>query len=183
MMPWCHGWGSRPPLIAPNIHIGHIYSALVTFNELHRHISAPLHYDIDKAGQILAILGDCRVEMMPWCHGWGLRPPLIAFHIHIGHIHSVLAPFNHEVYRHISAPLHCYTAEAWSDFGNSGWLLSVVMMPLCHGWGCRSPFVAFNIHIGHIYNVLAPFNEVPRHKSTPLHRYTAEAGSMRYVGI
>ncbi len=35
-------------------------------------------------------------------------------------VYSVLESFN-EARRHMSAPLHCYyTAEAGSDFGNSG---------------------------------------------------------------
>ncbi len=64
-----------------------------------------------KLGQILVTLGDCRVDMMPWCHGWVCRPPSIASHIQIGHVQSVLAPFN-ELCRHKSALLHCYTAKA-----------------------------------------------------------------------
>ncbi len=34
-------------------------------------------------------------------------------------------PPSYEVRRHMSAPLHCYTANAGSDFGNS-WRLSSV---------------------------------------------------------
>ncbi len=59
-----------------------------------------------KLGQILANLGDCRVDMMPWCHGWRCIPPSRFSHIQIGYVWSVLAPFK-EVCRHISAPLHC----------------------------------------------------------------------------
>ncbi len=36
--------------------------------------------------QILAILGHCWVQMMPWCHGWECRPPLTPSHIHIEHM-------------------------------------------------------------------------------------------------
>jgi hypothetical protein len=72
--------------------------------------------------QILANLGDCQVKKMPWCYGSVYRPPLIASHIHIEHIHSVLEPFN-EVYKHINAPLNCYTTDAGLAFGNYGWLL------------------------------------------------------------
>ncbi len=40
-----------------------------------------------KLGQILAPpLGDCWVDMMPWCHGWVCRPPSIASHIQIGYV-------------------------------------------------------------------------------------------------
>ncbi len=84
----------------------------------------PYTVTLTKLGQILAILGDCQVEMMPWCRGWGCSPPLIASHIHSGHILNVLAPFN-EVRRHISKLLHCYTNKAWLVFSNS-WCLSSV---------------------------------------------------------
>jgi hypothetical protein len=57
---------------------------------------------------------------MPQCHGWGWRPPLIASHIHIGHIYSVMAPFNDVSVHIMNAPLLCYTTKARSDFGNSG---------------------------------------------------------------
>ncbi len=60
--------------------------------------------------------------MMPWCHGWSCRPPLIASHIHSVHVWSAEAHFN-EVRRHISAPLHFHTNEAWLVFSNS-WCLS-----------------------------------------------------------
>jgi hypothetical protein len=58
--------------------------------------------------------------MMSWL---GCGPLQIASHINIGHIFSVLAPYN-EGHRHVSAPLHPYTAEARLVFSNSGQPLS-----------------------------------------------------------
>ncbi len=108
----------------------------------------PYTVTLPKLGQILVILGDCRAEMMPWCHGWGSRPLQIAPHIHIGFIYSDVVPFN-EIRRHISAPLHChYAAKAGSDFGNSGWLLSGDdAMMLWLGW--LPPLIASHLHFGH----------------------------------
>ncbi len=94
---------------------------------------------------ILAILGDCWMEMMQWCHVCVYRPPLIPSSNHMGHIQSILAPFN-EGHKHISAPLHRNTAKAGSDFGKTGWLW-FKMMPWCHSWGCRPPLSAFHIQI------------------------------------
>ncbi len=119
MMPWCNGWGWLPTLILPTSILD---ICKVFFHLSIRYVSTWVHpYTVTplKLGQILAILGDCQVEMMPWCYGWGWLPPLIASHVHRRHLKSVLAPFN-EVPRHISAPLHCYTAENGSEFGNSG---------------------------------------------------------------
>ncbi len=46
--------------------------------------------------------------MMLWCHGWGCKPPLTAFHIPIGCVYSDWAP-SYAVDVHMGAPLHCYT--------------------------------------------------------------------------
>ncbi len=128
-----------------------------------------------KLSQILAILGDCWMEMMQLYYGSGCRPHLIPSLIHNGHIKRVVAPFD-EVCRRINAPLHNYTTEAGSDFWHLGdWWVG--MMPWCYGWGCRPTLIASHIHIGHMYSVLAPFNEVYRHISGPLHCYTDKAGS------
>jgi hypothetical protein len=72
-----------------------------------------------------------------------------AFHIHIGYITSLLAPFN-DVHGHMSASLHCSSDKARSDIGNSGSLPSVndaVMswLRLKITFGCFSLFAPLSI--------------------------------------
>ena len=138
MMPWCHGWGCRPTFIASHIHIGFISSVVAPFNDVHGHMSAPLlYYTVTRLGHILAFLGHCQVELMPWCHGWGCRPPFIASTIHIWYISSILAPFN-DGHGHIHASLYCYTDEAMPDSGNSefewNWCHDVMVEAVDHLW-------------------------------------------------
>ncbi len=57
-------------------------------------------------GEILGKMGYGRACMMLRHHGWGLKPPLTASHIHIGCIQSVLAPWD-AVNGHMGAPLEC----------------------------------------------------------------------------
>ncbi len=53
-------------MIDYNIHSGQLKHVLACFNEVGRHISAPLHcYYTAEVVSDLANLGDCRVEMMP----------------------------------------------------------------------------------------------------------------------
>ncbi len=62
------------------------------------------------------------------------------------------------------------------------WFLAILgdrpveMMPWCHGLCCRPLQSDSGIHIGHTWNVSAPFNVECRHISAPLHSYTDEAG-------
>jgi hypothetical protein len=71
--------------------------------------------DFGNSGSLLSV----NDAVMSWL------TPLIASHIHMGHVSSVLAPFN-DVHGHISASLLCYyTNEARSHFGISGSLSNV----------------------------------------------------------
>ena len=102
---------------------------------------------------------------MPRCHGWGCRPPLIASHIHIGHIYIVFAPFK-DICGHMSAPSHCYT-------NTTGLILALLLgqtlnITLLSGndammsWqGCRPPLIAsHHILIVHIHSDVGPIHDV-----------------------
>ncbi len=63
--------------------------------------------------------------MMALWHCWGCRPPLTAFHIHIGYMLECLWAPSYSVDMHMGAPLYCYTCGCCPDYGNLGseWLL------------------------------------------------------------
>jgi hypothetical protein len=130
-----------------------IYCVLAPFNDVSVYImSEPLHlqhYYTNKPGSILArILGS--LAKLKWCHDVMVEadctPPLIAFHIHIGCIDIVMAPF-HDVRGHMSALLLRYTSKARSDFWQFWvtveWKWCHGSWPWCHGWGCKPHLVAF----------------------------------------
>jgi hypothetical protein len=58
----------------------HLLMMSVCILWVHPYTVTPINLD-----QSLQFWGHCQVEMMPQCHGWGWRPPLIASHIHIGY--------------------------------------------------------------------------------------------------
>ena len=120
IMSWYYGWVCRQPVIASNIHIGYNQSITVPFDDVgsHTNMSAPLHCYTDKVGSDFGNSGSLgsssssQVKMMPWWHGWGCRQPLIASHIHNGHIWSDLAPFNN-ICSHKNPSLHSLQWWSW----------------------------------------------------------------------
>ncbi len=122
---------------------------------------------LPKLGQILTIHGDGQVEMMPWWHGWGCRPPLIASHIHIGNICRVI----YFLMRYVGIWVHHYTVtplklgQILAILGDVKWKWchDVMVEVVDHLWWLPTSIV--NIH----KSVNAPFSEVCRHVSAPLH--------------
>jgi hypothetical protein len=106
MMPSCHGWGCRPLQIASCICIGNILSVWAPFNDVHSHITSPLHCYTNKVWSDFGNSGSLSSEndaiIMSWLGLYGTGQLQIASHIHIGH-KKVLLPFN-AVCSLISAP-------------------------------------------------------------------------------
>ena len=112
-------------------------------------------------GWILGKMGCGRACMMLRCHCWGFKPPLTASHIHIGCIHSVLAPWD-AVDGHMCTPLCCITCAVGGEFQWKWGMAKPVRCCWCHGWGCKPPLTASHIHIGCIQSVLAPWDAVSK---------------------
>ncbi len=105
MMLQCHGWGCKPPIDC----IPHPYWMYTKcFSTLRccgwAYGCILMSYYMCRWGWVLGKMGYDRACMMLRCHGWGFKPPLTASHIHIGCIHSVLAPWD-AVDGHMGAPL------------------------------------------------------------------------------
>jgi hypothetical protein len=112
--------------------------------------------------------------MTLWCHGWGCKSLQTMYHIHIGCIQSVLAPW-YAVDGHMGAPLYCYTCggrgqilKNWG-MGEPEWCCGV-MVKAARG------FRLYHIHIGCIQCVLAPWYPVDGHMGAPLHWYLCRWG-------
>ncbi len=86
---WCHD-----VMVKAVVHLWLLPTSIVDmykvfFHLLMRYVGIWVHpyiVTLPMLGLILAILGDCQVEMMPWCYCWGCRPLQIASHIHSGFI-------------------------------------------------------------------------------------------------
>jgi hypothetical protein len=60
-------------------------------------------------GSVLVNLGisDGGAQMLPWCHGWCCKLPLIAFHFHI----EFIKVWVHSHFICCWGPLGCYTCQ------------------------------------------------------------------------
>jgi hypothetical protein len=81
-----------------------------------------------------------------------------------------MAPFNDVSVHIMSAPFTLLHQQTWIGFWQLGHC-QVEMMPWCHDWGCSHLWLILT-SILDIHSILAPFNDVCGHMSTPLLRYT-----------
>ncbi len=155
MMPWCHGWGCRPPLIASHIHIdiGFIESVWEISYAVDGHMGAPLHcYTCAGDGQIFGNWGkvnpiwNCGDMVEAVSHHW-LHPTSMSYIYkvfeHLKQLWMGIWQHTHTVATTEVSPVLGELAEIIDN-------VSVGMIPLRYRWGCRTFQTASHIHVIHI---------------------------------
>ncbi len=113
------------------------------------------------------------LQTMPIRFGWGCRTFQTASHVHVIHIWEVWAP-SQVVDGRMASPSHHYHHNASPDLGKLAEILpdaSVQTMPLCFDWGSRTFQTASNVHVIHLWEVLAPSQVVDGHMALHSHLY------------
>jgi hypothetical protein len=113
----------------------------------------PYHY-MFRWGWVSGKMGYGRACMMLWCHCWGCKPPLTAYHIYVGYTKSFSTlRCCGWAYGCTIMPYHYMFRWGWVS-GKMGYGRACMMLR-CHGWGCKPPLTASHIYIGCIQSVLA----------------------------